>query len=546
MSQDMGDQNTMLDGMFSHITSLSSAQSGALHQNNQRLIMSELPALAMLEGEPMINFYGGSDSSIPISNPSCPVENTQFQEGLVSGISVSSEFGNSAPSPYPLEILRATMPNDFSAALNSAFTASVNYGYGEMIGGTNSKWTSDKFLDCPELYGKVTGRTGIPSFPFMGNTDTDGWISSENTSMSPANPSGSSNFNNELSLSLATCQPSFIHGTCIQDQCSEISSSGVTHRSLNGKQLGSETSCKSKNLSLSFNSCRPVQLQQFFSSSGYLRVIQEILSEIASYSLESLVHENYSTSGIEGGAKYTLSSSRHAADRGYGAIGYDDFSDGNARFEVQMGLVEAKKKKLLDLLELVDERYNQCVDEIHTVISAFHAATELDPHRHPRFALQTISSLYKNLRERISSQILKMGASCNKGNSREEDRTFETSFIQKRWALQQLQRKDHQFWRPQRGLPERSVSVLRAWMFQNFLHPYPKDAEKHLLAVRSGLTRSQVSNWFINARVRLWKPMIDEMYAEMNRRKGWRNVEDTDHGIHVNHMSIKPRGFGMK
>lgn len=25
---------------------------------------------------------------------------------------------------------------------------------------------------------------------------------------------------------------------------------------------------------------------------------------------------------------------------------------------------------------------------------------------------------------------------------------------------------------------------------------------------------SQVSNWFINARVRLWKPMIEEMYKE--------------------------------
>lgn len=142
-----------------------------------------------------------------------------------------------------------------------------------------------------------------------------------------------------------------------------------------------------------------------------------------------------------------------------------------------LGCISCYETKLLTNIWIVffwtqvDERYNQCVDEIHTVISAFHAATELDPHRHPRFALQTISSLYKNLRERISSQILKMGASCNKGNTREEDRTFETSFIQKRWALQQLQRKDHQFWRPQRGLPERSVSVLRAWMFQNFLHP---------------------------------------------------------------------------
>lgn len=31
---------------------------------------------------------------------------------------------------------------------------------------------------------------------------------------------------------------------------------------------------------------------------------------------------------------------------------------------------------------------------------------------------------------------------------------------------------DHQpVWRPQRGLPERAVTVLRAWLFEHFLHP---------------------------------------------------------------------------
>ncbi|BBN20333.1 protein MpBELL1 [Marchantia polymorpha subsp. ruderalis] len=67
-------------------------------------------------------------------------------------------------------------------------------------------------------------------------------------------------------------------------------------------------------------------------------------------------------------------------------------------------------------------------------------------------------------------------------------------------------------WRPQRGLPDRAVSVLKAWLFTNFLHPYPKDVDKESLASATGLTRSQVSNWFINARVRVWKPMIEAMY----------------------------------
>lgn len=29
-----------------------------------------------------------------------------------------------------------------------------------------------------------------------------------------------------------------------------------------------------------------------------------------------------------------------------------------------------------------------------------------------------------------------------------------------------------QVWRPQRGLPERAVAILKAWLFEHFLHPY--------------------------------------------------------------------------
>ena len=39
-------------------------------------------------------------------------------------------------------------------------------------------------------------------------------------------------------------------------------------------------------------------------------------------------------------------------------------------------------------------------------------------------------------------------------------------------AYQQMTMMETHPWRPQRGLPERSVSVLRAWLFEHFLHPY--------------------------------------------------------------------------
>ncbi|MCL7025363.1 hypothetical protein MKW94_013306 [Papaver nudicaule] len=67
---------------------------------------------------------------------------------------------------------------------------------------------------------------------------------------------------------------------------------------------------------------------------------------------------------------------------------------------------------------------------------------------------------------------------------------------------------EHHVCRPQRGLPQRAVVVLRTWLFEHFLHPYPTDMDKQTL----------VSNWFINARVRLWKPMVEEVHTLETRQ----------------------------
>ncbi|PNX80159.1 BEL1-like homeodomain protein 2-like [Trifolium pratense] len=50
-------------------------------------------------------------------------------------------------------------------------------------------------------------------------------------------------------------------------------------------------------------------------------------------------------------------------------------------------------------------------------------------------------------------------------------KVLEQSLRQQR-AFHQMGMMDQEAWRPQRGLPERSVNVLRAWLFEHFLHPY--------------------------------------------------------------------------
>ncbi|XP_073301526.1 homeobox protein ATH1-like [Primulina huaijiensis] len=393
--------------------------------------------------------------------------------------------------------------DDSSNVVYSSFEA-MNHGYETLPFDSSTKWDLNKFV-TPESVGRVIGRNGVQPLNQNENSFPNEWILSQNTAGTNSNSRGTSRFSNELSLSLASSQPSTVHGTSIQDQCSE------------------QTSCSSNNLSLSFDSYKPLQPSPLLGSRLF-QAMQEILAEIACYALVS-----YSTTGIDNGNNIPVLSS-------------------HCIFPSDKLEVEAKKKHMLALLQMIDEQYNRCMDEVHTVVSAFHAVTELDPNLHARFALPTISSMYKNLRARISCHILAMGTNLNEGGDQEkEEKSFETSFIQKQWALQQLRKSDSQLWRPQRGLPERSVSVLRAWMFQNFLHPYPKDAEKHLLAIKSGLTRNQVSNWFINARVRLWKPMIEEMYAEMSRRKARRNGEEqTDHGnFHINQLHFENIRFAM-
>ncbi|OQR94997.1 hypothetical protein ACHHYP_00647 [Achlya hypogyna] len=64
------------------------------------------------------------------------------------------------------------------------------------------------------------------------------------------------------------------------------------------------------------------------------------------------------------------------------------------------------------------------------------------------------------------------------------------------------------------NLSKHAKHVLRTWFDAHFHHPYPSDDEKTALSVEGGITIDQVNNWFINTRVREWKPQIHKVLAQ--------------------------------
>ncbi|KAM7537864.1 hypothetical protein Aperf_G00000077939 [Anoplocephala perfoliata] len=64
--------------------------------------------------------------------------------------------------------------------------------------------------------------------------------------------------------------------------------------------------------------------------------------------------------------------------------------------------------------------------------------------------------------------------------------------------------------RTKRGvLPKRATQVMKQWLFQHLVHPYPTEDEKRQIASQTNLTLLQVNNWFINARRRILQPMLE-------------------------------------
>ncbi|CAN6324724.1 unnamed protein product [Urochloa humidicola] len=213
------------------------------------------------------------------------------------------------------------------------------------------------------------------------------------------------------------------------------------------------------------------------------------------------------------------------------------------------------KAKLYAMLQEVERRYRRYREQMRAVAGSFEAvAGERAAAAYTRLASRTISRHFRSLRDGVAAQMQAVrralgekdgdgggvpgAAGMGKGETTPRLRVLDQCLRQHR--AYQAGVLESQPWRPQRGLPERAVSILRAWLFEHFLHPYPSDVDKHILARQTGLSRSQVSNWFINARVRLWKPMVEEMYTEEMKDP----QQDAGGAAGGNHDANNPTGYG--
>lgn len=119
------------------------------------------------------------------------------------------------------------------------------------------------------------------------------------------------------------------------------------------------------------------------------------------------------------------------------------------------------------------ERYRQYLHQMQALIFTFEAVAGVGSAKtYTSLAMHTISKQFRCLCDAISDQIQEISKCLG-----EEDH-----FGPRLWVVnhqlgpqgvpQHVVMIKNNAWKPQRGLPERAVAILRSWLMENFLHPY--------------------------------------------------------------------------
>jgi hypothetical protein len=71
------------------------------------------------------------------------------------------------------------------------------------------------------------------------------------------------------------------------------------------------------------------------------------------------------------------------------------------------------------------------------------------------------------------------------------------------------------------SLPSTVVDYLKAWLMSSdhINHPYPTEQEKAKMVADTGIELKRLNNWFVNNRIRYWKPRMEALQRQQHRKE---------------------------
>lgn len=131
----------------------------------------------------------------------------------------------------------------------------------------------------------------------------------------------------------------------------------------------------------------------------------------------------------------------------------------------------------------MDRRYNHYCEQMQMVVNSFDQVMGYGAAvPYTTLAQKAMSRHFRCLKDAVAVQLKRScellgdkeaAGAASSGLTKGETprlRLLEQSLRQQR-AFHHMGMMEQEAWRPQRGLPERSVNILRAWLFEHFLNP---------------------------------------------------------------------------
>lgn len=136
--------------------------------------------------------------------------------------------------------------------------------------------------------------------------------------------------------------------------------------------------------------------------------------------------------------------------------------------------------KIVNFGGQVEGRYMRYCEQMQAVVNSFDAVMGQGAAApYTGLARVAMSQHFRSMKDAVARE---MKACCEALGEKEvqggitKGETPRLKVVEQKYrqhkALQHMGIMDPESWRPQRGLPERSVTILRAWLFEHFLHPY--------------------------------------------------------------------------